>query len=270
MRTIAHISDIHFGQADDTVVERLVEKIVELGPDLLVVSGDLTQRARAGQFRQAQTFLGRLPKPQIVVPGNHDVPLYNVFARFVNPLTKFKKFITSDLTPEFLDEELAVFGINTARSLTIKGGRVNREQVEELQKRLCIIDDQKVKIIVTHHPFDLPEGFDEDDIVGRAKKVMPKLVECGADVFLAGHLHVSHITHSARRYKLENGYSALIIQAGTAASVRERGEENSFNLLELEHPVLTVKRFQCSLPETGFHLATTEQFSKSERGWARM
>jgi 3',5'-cyclic AMP phosphodiesterase CpdA len=270
MRTIAHISDIHFGQADHGVVERLVEKIVELNPDLLVVSGDLTQRARTKQFTEAREFLARLPQPQVIVPGNHDVPLYNVFDRFINPLTKFKKFITGDLSPEFLDEELAVFGINTARSMTIKGGRVSREQVDALHARLCAIDESKTKIIVTHHPFDLPEGFDEDDIVGRAKEVMPRLVECGADVFLAGHLHVSHITHSALRYRLENGYSALIIQAGTAASVRERGEENSFNFLESEHRILTVKRFQCSMPEAGFHLATTEQFSKSERGWARM
>jgi len=270
VRRIIHISDIHFGQADYGVVERLVEQIGELSPDLIVVSGDLTQRARAKQFTEARAFLARLPQPQLIVPGNHDVPLYNVFDRFINPLTKFKKFITSDLTPEFIDEELAVFGINTARSMTIKGGRVSHEQVEELEQRLCAIDEGKTKIIVTHHPFDLPEGFDEDDIVGRAKKVMPKLVECGADVFLAGHLHVSHITHSARRYKLENGYSALIIQAGTAASVRERGEDNSFNLLELEKQILRVKRFQCGLPEAGFHLATTEQFSKSERGWARM
>lgn len=270
MRTIAHLSDIHFGDADAEVVERLVEKIDELRPDLVIVSGDLTQRARASQFRAANTFLKRLPGPQIVIPGNHDVPLYNLFARFLNPLTKFRKFITDDLTPEFHDDELSVFGINTARSLTIKGGRISDQQVEELLRRLCPIDDRKMKMIVTHHPFDLPDGFDEDDIVGRAKKVMPKLVECGADVFLAGHLHVSHVTHSARRYRLENGYSALIIQAGTAASRRERGEDNSFNLLELEHPVLTVRRFQCGGPHLPFCLATTEQFSKTDIGWARL
>ena len=268
VRTIVHISDIHFGRADYGVVERLVEKVVGLHPHLIVLSGDLTQRARSKQFAEAKSFLERLPQPQLVVPGNHDVPLYNVFDRFMNPLTKFRKFITTDLSPEFLDEELAVFGINTARSMTIKSGRVSHEQLDKLHGRLCAIDEGKTKIIVTHHPFDLPEGFDEDDIVGRAKEVMPKLVECGADVFLAGHLHVSHITHSARRYRLDNGYSALIIQAGTAASVRERGEENSFNLLELEHRIMTVKRFQCG--EAGFHLATTEQFSKTERGWARM
>ena len=270
MRSIAHISDIHFGDADPLVVERLVEKVCELSPDMIVVSGDLTQRARASQFRQARVFLDRLPRRQLIVPGNHDVPLYNLFDRFLNPLSKFRKYITSDLAPEYHDDELAVYGINTARSLTVKGGRINKVQVNDLVQKICNVDEQKTKIIVTHHPFDLPEGFDEDDIVGGAKEVMPRLVECGADVFLAGHLHVSHITHSARRYKLDNGYSALIIQAGTAASRRERGEDNSFNLLELDSAVLTVRRFQCGVPQAGFHLATTEQFSKGEFGWARL
>ena len=270
MRSIVHISDIHFGHADAAVVERLVEKINELAPDILVASGDLTQRARSSQFKEARAFFERLPKPQIIVPGNHDVPLYNIFHRFLTPLAKFKKHISKDLTPDFVDDEVAVFGINTARSLTIKGGRINEDQVEELESKLCGLDEQRVKIVVTHHPFDLPEGFSEEDIVGRAKMVMPRLAKCGADVFLAGHLHVSHITHSAHRYRLPDGYSALIIQAGTAASTRERGEDNSFNLLELDHPILSVKRFQCSLPETGFFLATTEQFTRTEVGWERI
>jgi 3',5'-cyclic AMP phosphodiesterase CpdA len=270
MRKLVHISDIHFGDADARVVDRLVEKIGEVEPDLVVVSGDLTQRARRSQYRSARAFLDRLPRPQVIVPGNHDVPLYNVFDRFVNPLAKFKKFITDDLTPSFVDDEIAVFGINTARSLTIKGGRVSEQQVEGLLERLQSVDEGKIKLVVTHHPFDLPHGFDEDDIVGRAKWVMPRLVEHGADVFLAGHLHVSHITHSAHRYRLENGYSALIIQAGTAASLRERGEDNSFNLLEIDRAMLSVKRFQCTRPESGFNLATTEQFSKTEKGWARL
>lgn len=225
MRTIVHISDIHFGMADLAVVERLVEKILEIGPDLIVVSGDLTQRARTNQFIEARRFLDRLPQPHIVVPGNHDVPMYNLYDRFLQPLEKYQRHITHDLMPLFCDEEIAVLGVNTARSLTIKGGRISEEQVAEIRKKLDGLSDQKVKIIVTHHPFDLPEGFDEDDIVGRAKEVMPELARYGADVFLAGHLHVSNISHSARRYKLENGHSALIIQAGTAASVRVRGEK---------------------------------------------
>ena len=270
MRKIAHISDIHFGREDAVVVERLIEKLEELNPDVIVVSGDLTQRARTSQFAAARAFLDRLPDPHVIVPGNHDVPLYRVVERFVHPLENYKRFITDDLSPFYADEEIALTGVNTARSLTFKGGRINPEQVAEIQRRMIGLSESMLKIVVTHHPFDVPEGRDEDDIVGRAKEAMPLIAECGADVFLSGHLHVSHIGHSARRYRPENGRSALIIQAGTAASVRERGEENSFNLLEWERPVLTVRRFQCSISTAGFYLATDEQFSQTSVGWERL
>lgn len=269
MRKIVHISDVHFGMADLTVVERLIESINELQPDLLVVSGDLTQRAKSREFSAARAMLDRLSMPQIVVPGNHDVPMYNVYQRFAEPLTKFKKFISKDLSPFFSDAELAVAGVNTARSLTIKGGRISAEQVAEIRRKMDSLPERLLKIIVTHHPFDVPEGEDENDIVGRAKDALPLIAESGADVFLSGHLHVSHIGYSARRYRLDDGYSALIIQAGTAASTRERGEVNSFNLLEFEHPMLTVKRYQCSVPTEGFRLAASEQFTHDSHGWAR-
>ncbi len=269
MRKIVHISDVHFGKEDRTVVEGLIESINELAPDLLVVSGDLTQRAKTKEFTAAREMLDQLPMPQIVVPGNHDVPMYNVYQRFAEPLTKFKKHITDDLSPFFADDEIAVAGVNTARSLTIKGGRISAEQVAEIRRKMESLPERLLKIIVTHHPFDVPEGEDEKDIVGRAKDALPLIAQSGADVFLAGHLHVSHIGHSARRYKLDDGYSALIIQAGTAASTRERGEDNSFNLLEFEHPLLTVNRFQCNIPTEGFRRATTERFSHNSQGWFR-
>ena len=115
MRKIVHISDIHFGRIDYGAVELVVEKIRELQPHLVVVSGDLTQRAKSRQFIEAKRFLDRLPQPQIVVPGNHDVPLYNVYDRFVNPLEKFKKYIISDLTPTYFDDEMAVVGVRSGR-----------------------------------------------------------------------------------------------------------------------------------------------------------
>jgi 3',5'-cyclic AMP phosphodiesterase CpdA len=270
MKRIAHISDIHFGREDREVVERLIEKIGELQPDAVVVSGDLTQRARTSQFVRARAMLGRLPKPQIVVPGNHDVPLYNVVERFLGPLDNYRKYICEELQPFHRDDELAIAGINTTRSLTIKGGRINAKQVAAIRLRMADLPDDILKVVVTHHPFDVPDNVDESDIVGRAKEAMPLIAESGANVFLSGHLHVSHIGHSARRYKLESGRNALIIQAGTAASVRERGEENSFNLIEWDRPFLTVKRFQCSVSSAGFLLATDEQFTQSEAGWSRM
>lgn len=270
MRNLVHISDIHFGKANSSVVDRLVEKIVEIAPDLVVVSGDLTQRARKKQFAEARRFLDQLPMPQVVVPGNHDIPLYNILRRFGAPLARYKKFITRDLYPFYEDGEIAVLGINTARSLTIKNGRIGKVQVGVIREKLCDLDEKLAKIIVTHHPFDLPGGFDEDDIVGRAGTFMPQIAECGADIFLSGHLHLSSITNSAHRYRLESGRSALIIQAGTAASTRGRGEANSFNMVEIERPFLTVKRFECHIDSGGFALATSEHFTQTERGWSRM
>lgn len=261
------MSDIHFGRVDQAVAERVVEKVTELQPDLVVVSGDLTQRAKSHEFVAARAFLDNMPQPQIVVPGNHDVPLYNVFARFATPLRKFRKYVTDDLSPYYGDEELAVLGVNTARSLTFKGGRINEEQIKEVRDKMCPLDDGVLKVVVTHHPFDLPEGLDDRDIVGRAEMAMPLVADCGADVFLAGHLHVSHIVDTANRYKLPNGRSALVIQAGTATSVRARGEANSFICIDFDRPRLTVTRLECSSPERGFEIADEQFFKQSSSGW---
>ena len=269
MRTLIHISDIHFGRVDYAVTARLRERITELAPDLLIVSGDLTQRARSAQFIEARDFLDSLPKPQIVVPGNHDIPMHNPFARFITPLDKYKKYITEDLEPFYADEEIAVIGINTARSLTIKDGNINDKQIGAIRERMCALDDKILKAVVTHHPFDLPAGFDEDDIVNNADRAMPLIADCGADVFLSGHLHVSHIAHTANRYKLPTGRNALVIQAGTATSTRGRGEANSFNVIEFAHPNLVVKRFECENAEAGFVEAEKQQFSQSEKGWTK-
>ncbi|MGB9178581.1 MAG: metallophosphoesterase, partial [Pyrinomonadaceae bacterium] len=127
MRTIVHLSDLHFGRVDYSVVKPLIEHVKEAKPDLVAVSGDLTQRARTAQFKEAREFLDALPQPQIIVPGNHDVPLHNVFARFLQPLDKYRRHITDDLEPFYADEEIAVLGLNTARSLTIKYGRINEQ-----------------------------------------------------------------------------------------------------------------------------------------------
>jgi 3',5'-cyclic AMP phosphodiesterase CpdA len=269
MRIIAHLSDIHFGRVDPVLVQPLIDSVHEAKPDLVAVSGDLTQRARSHEFKQAREFLDALPKPQIVVPGNHDVPLYNVFARFLEPLKKYRKYITDELFPFHHDDEIAVLGVNTARSLTVKGGRINEVQVEQMRERLCPLDDKLVKAIVTHHPFDLPEGHDERNLVGRSRMAMEALARCGADLLLAGHLHVSHTTHSAERYKIE-GHSALVVQAGTAASSRGRGEANSFNIIRIAVPNITVERFEWQLSRAQFLLAAKEEFVHTEAGWKRV
>ena len=169
VRTIVHLSDLHFGRVNPLLLDPLIRVVREVEPNLVAISGDLTQRARSYQFQQARSFLDTLPKPQIVVPGNHDIPLHNLFARFVEPLTKYKRYITDDLQPVYEDEEVAIVGVNTARSLVFKGGRINETQVSRLRDKFCSLRDEVVKVVVTHHPFDLPEGHHERDLVGRAK-----------------------------------------------------------------------------------------------------
>jgi 3',5'-cyclic AMP phosphodiesterase CpdA len=270
MKKIVHLSDLHFGRVDEALLGPLEEAVVAAKPSVVVVSGDLTQRARTQQFEEARAFLDRLPEPQIVVPGNHDVPLWDVYSRFAGPLEKFRRIITDDLEPFYEDEEMVVAGVNTARSLTRKYGRVNEQQVERLRERLCKYADEVVKVVVTHHPFDLPAGADEREIVGRAAMAMEALAACGADLLLAGHMHTGQTGHTAERYKIK-GHAALYVQAGTATSNRVRGgEANSFNVVRLKHPYIQVERRTWHADARSFRPGPAETFMHTPDGWARL
>lgn len=266
MRTIVHVSDIHFGRTDFATIKPLIEVAAQLRPDLVAISGDLTQRARASEFKDARAFLDALPKPQIVVPGNHDVPLHNLYARFVEKLDKYQRYITSDMEPSYQDAEITVMGINTARSATWKGGRVSRAQIARVQHRLCASGGGTIKVIVTHHPFELPAGVDKVNLVGRAHAAMDSLAFCGADLFLAGHLHLGYTAGTAARYAIR-GHSALVIQAGTATSTRGRGEANSFNVIRIEHPEVEVERFEWDAGMKRFAGVGAERFRRTGRQW---
>ena len=241
MRTVVHLSDLHFGRIDPGVLEPLRHAVLALRPDLIAISGDFTQRATHAQFAAARDFLASLDRPRLVVPGNHDVPLWNVAARFVTPLTRYRTYIADDLEPEHVDDEIAVMGINTARSLAWGEGRISEPQVSRVVARLAALPSSLIRIIVTHHPFDLPPGVHERRLLGRARMAMAKLAAANADLFLSGHLHVSHASASVERYRIE-GHSALIVQAGTV-STRARGELPSFNMLQIHRPDIELSRF---------------------------
>jgi 3',5'-cyclic AMP phosphodiesterase CpdA len=265
MRVIVHLSDIHFGRLDPSLVEPLASAITRLHPDLLAVSGDLTQRARRREFADARQFLDSIAYPRLVLPGNHDVPLYNVFARFATPLARYQRAITSDLSPVYRDEEMIVVGVNTARSLTWGEGRINSRQVEEIVRTLADSSPDLIRIVVTHHPFDLPEGVSEERLLGGAAMAMEKLAAVSADLFLAGHLHISHIGHTAERYKIA-GHSALVVQAGTV-STRSRGEQPSFNVLRIERPHIAVERHVWDPAIDDFSVAAASRYRHGEDGW---
>src|SRR5438094_2513266 len=155
MARLLHLSDLHFGAHDEDLVEAVERKADELKPDLIVISGDFTQRARTEQFKEACHFLEQLREAGhevLGVPGNHDVPLYDVLRRFLSPLTRYRRFIDETLCPFIELPGVAVLGINTARSLTFTEGRISQHQVEFIRETFARTASETMRILVTHHP----------------------------------------------------------------------------------------------------------------------
>jgi 3',5'-cyclic AMP phosphodiesterase CpdA len=267
MRTHVHLSDLHFGRIDAALLQPLTDRIRRIAPDLVVISGDLTQRARGAQFRQARAFLDSLPFARVVVPGNHDVPLHNLAARMLRPLAKYRRYISADLEPCFVDAEIAVLGVNSARSLAFKNGRINAVQLARVRERLLRLPARVTKAVVTHHPLDLPPGHSGRDLVGRARLAMTTFAACGVDLLLAGHLHLGHAGSTAARYEID-GHAAVVVQAGTATSTRGRGEANSFNVIRIERPEIEIERWIWDAAAGTFAASTPQRFGLSGRAWS--
>ena len=265
MRIIAHLSDLHFGRIDAAAPAAIVSALSAAAPDLVIVSGDLTQRARSREFVQARDFLALLPVPQLVVPGNHDVPLYDLIDRWLAPLRNYRRYIAADLEPFFADGEIAVLGVNTARSNTLKGGRINRAQLERAVKRLDGAGPSVTRIVVTHHPFDFPVGGAlQASVIGGAAMAMAGFAQSRVDMVLSGHLHQSDVSDGLTRYA---GRSVLLIQAGTATSTRRRGELNSFNLIRVDGPRVSIESCAFDARRGDFGIVSTRAFQRDVGGW---
>jgi 3',5'-cyclic AMP phosphodiesterase CpdA len=267
LRTLVHLSDLHFGRIDPAIVEPLRRAVVEQKPDLVAISGDFTQRARRPQFAAARAFIESLQARTLVVPGNHDIPLYDVVSRLFAPLDYYRRYISADLEPEYVDEEMIVLGVNTARALIFPfgEGRINESQVDRIVGRLATVPAPILRVIVTHHPFDLPPGVHERRLIGRGVMAMARLAEANADLFLSGHLHISHVSHAVDRYDIE-GHSALIVQAGTV-STRSRGEQPSFNVLRMQRPEIEVSRHSWDQASSSFIATPVGRYRHTPRGW---
>ena len=230
MRRLAHLSDLHFGREEPALVRAVLDDLRRLRPDLTVVSGDLTQRARRAEFHAAAAFLDALPGPRLVVAGNHDIPLYDLARRALDPLGRFLRYVCAELDPFFADDEIAVLGLNTARPSRWKDGRVSRRQIEAIRVRFAAQPPGVFKAIVTHHPF-VPEPGDPDPPrLERAGEALAAGEVHGVELFLAGHLHQGYLA-DLREHHAALKRSILVAQAGTAVSRRRRGEANAYNVV---------------------------------------
>jgi 3',5'-cyclic AMP phosphodiesterase CpdA len=267
MTRLLHLSDLHFGAHDERLVRAVEKSADELKPDLIVISGDFTQRARTEQFREACQFLERVRESGhdvLGVPGNHDVPLYDVLRRFLSPLARYRRFIDDSLCPFIELQGVAVLGINTARSLTFKDGRINRDQVTFIRDTFARTPEESFRILVTHHPlFSLEVGGDAERPIGRQELALDAVEESGVDMLLAGHNH--HASSQDASDLVTRAGGVLVVQAGTATSTRVREQEQSFNRIDLSPGSVAVTVY--SWRDGDFVAASANLYSLQDGKW---
>jgi 3',5'-cyclic AMP phosphodiesterase CpdA len=238
MRRIAHLSDLHFGTETPAVLEQLGASVRAFDPHLVVVTGDLTQRARAGQFQSARRFLDSLPSPQLIIPGNHDIaPLYEPLHRVLSPYARYQRYITRELDGAFYDDELLVMALSSVQPFRWKEGTISRRQLDwigECSQR-C---PTQLHILAAHHP--LVEAHTERPTrrLRRHSALMSVLDSADIAVCLSGHLHTSFSGLAVT--PLDEAGSVLAVHASTATSRRLRGHRNAYNQLTLEGARLRV------------------------------
>lgn len=260
MRRIVHLSDLHFGRVDTALIDPLLSAVTDLKPDLTVVSGDLTQRARRGQFSAARAFLARLPGEVLCIPGNHDTPLDNLPVRLLSPFGRYRRFIHNELEPVYRDEVMVVAGVNTVNRFSWQRGRIGHRRLSRLAQRIAL-GGQPLRIAVLHHP--LEHGPDTPKRLMRgADRTLHALAESGANLVLSGHLHVA----SARPFRAVPGL--LFVQAGTSLSTRLRhGQHNTFNVLDYEDGKLDITTWEAADAVRGFHPAVPARWRHGPDGW---
>lgn len=237
MTTILQISDTHFGTERPEVVTALEDHVREHGADLLILSGDITQRARPEQFATAQAFVQRLERHGIpdtlVIPGNHDIPLYNVVERFLRPYANYRRHFGRELEPVFENDELLVIGLNTTAPRRHKDGLVTPEQVRRVCQHLRTSAPGKLRMVVAHQPFGAMVSSDLSNLQHGASHALSRWAEAGLDLVLGGHIHLPYVLPLSKQYP-QLSREIWMVQAGTTLSSRVRGTSpNSFNKLRV-------------------------------------
>lgn len=247
---LLHISDLHFGPPYVPEVGEAALRIAsKLNTDAVIISGDLTQRARREQFVSAKQFLDRLPKsPQLVIPGNHDVPLYRIYDRLFRPLALYQEIITAELNPVLKIRGAVIAGLDsTAPRTAISNGQIFKWQLDACEQAFCDVPSDHARIVVAHHHFAPAPDYLHDSNMPKAKRAIERFADLKVDMILGGHLHRAYIGNSLDFYPGSHRDRGIIIaQCGTTTSRRGRGrerEKNSLNHIEIWANKITITHY---------------------------
>jgi 3',5'-cyclic AMP phosphodiesterase CpdA len=263
MSRILHLSDIHFGAVDMRLVEPFLDLAHRLKPDLCVISGDLTQRARGDQFREGRDFVSRLPGPVVIVPGNHDMPLYNLPVRLLAPFAGYRRAFGPDLEPLVHLPDAVVQGVNTANPFVWKSGRLRPSSVQRLTESFAAAPPGAWRIAVMHHaPVPAADGTPAD--IADPAGALYALAQAGADIVLSGHTHMPHTGFA------ETAAGVLFLQVGTAISTRLKTGTNDFALVTLEPGKVTVESWLSPPGSAEFTPGPTQVYVHPGTTWQKL
>lgn len=246
MLSLMQISDLHFGPHFLPRVSEATQRAAhDLRPDVMIISGDFTQRAKPSEFQDARKFLDALPPvPTVVTPGNHDVPLYRVWERLTAPYDNYQEHISADLDSTLRVDGATIVSLNsTAPYRAITNGRISNEQLDYCEQALSAAPAGDLRIVVAHHHFAPAPDYEQTDVMPRAKRAMDRFESLGVDIVMGGHLHRAYIGNSLDIYAGAKRQRGIIVcQCGTTTSRRGRArerEKNSFNYVEVsDHSIV--------------------------------
>ena len=266
-RCFVHLSDLHFGRTDRRLTRGLLDALHRIRPDVLVISGDLTQSAARREFREAVAFLEQAPGIPFIVPGNHDLPGWNIVGRFLRRFARYRRFIGPDMNPVYSDNSLMLVGLNTARTVVYhwnwSHGRVSRRQLTAVSDSFRHAPESALRTVVMHHPIVPPAHRPRQKLVGRAHRAARNFSGARTDLILTGHLHRVTVSDLRSTYP-DIERSIFSFQAGTTLSDRLRGEPNSFRTFHWSAPELRTDLLQWT--GHGFEVAESLQFVRRTDG----
>jgi 3',5'-cyclic AMP phosphodiesterase CpdA len=235
LSVILHLSDTHFGTEQPEVTAALLQLAHEVRPDIAILSGDVTQRARRGQFADAHQFMDALTaRAKLVIPGNHDIPLFNLFARVFNPYGNYCRAFGKELEPQFSNQDVLVIGLNTTRPWRHADGEVSAQQIERVAQQLQRALPGQLRIVVVHQPVFVERASDKENLLHGHQQAINAWAAAGADLILSGHIHLAYM-RNLRKELPEVTRSLWTVSAGTAISSRIReGKPNSVNLIRYD------------------------------------